>query len=560
MTDRLAKLCENVWFCFAVICGVSFLTTILPVLITGLHASGDLSVYLGFAQEIRSAIEQGRYFPGWSNDTFGYGSLGIRFYPPMGYYTSAIVFLFVGDWYTTVCIFLFLWMAVGCWGMFLFVREWTSPPWSLAAAGLYALVPFHLAEIYQFTLYGEFAASGILPYCLLYAARLCRRDLWADVIGFAISTAALILTHVPTSIIGAVGISLYILLMIERRRFLRTVSRFAISTAAALAASAFYWIRVVTEVDWLAHAQPQYAVSLGGRANWFFPYLLTAANAPDHFRPVLRSFDAMVILTAALFIPSIALIASRRDLGNNNRRTIRALAVVGGVGIFMLSTLSYFIWDRVEVLQKIQFPWRWLTVVSVVAVGVFVLASSEIVKAGGRIRKAAVVFLIGLIGLIIAYDVRKNLMYGNTADRTEFESILNERNTAPETSFAAWWPVWARSEAFAVSDKAVVGGRSVEIMDWRADRCEFRVGEGPEGSVRVATFYYPLWKATVNGENVTPGMDRNGVMIIPLSTAVSEVSVFFEEPPLNRVCLMLSISTWLAMVTFIIFLRVKREK
>jgi 6-pyruvoyl-tetrahydropterin synthase related domain len=559
MTDRLAKLCENVWFCLAVICGVSFLTTILPVLITGLHASGDLSVYLGFAQEIRSAIEQGRYFPGWANDTFGYGSLGIRFYPPIGYYTSAIVFLFVGDWYTAVCIFLFLWMAVGCWGMFLFVRDWTSPPWALAAAGLYALVPFHLAEIYQFTLYGEFAASGILPYCLLYAARLCRRDVWADVIGFAISTAALILTHVPTSMIGAVGISLYILLMIQRRRFGRTVAKFAISTAAALAASAFYWIRVVTEVDWLAHAQPQYAVSLGGRANWFFPYLLTAANAPDHFRPVLRSFDAMVILTSALFIPAIILFALRPDPGNDDRRTIRALALVGAIGIFMLSYGSYFIWDRVELLQKIQFPWRWLTVVSAVAVGTFVLASSELVKAGGHLSRAVIVFLIALTGLIVAYDVRKNFMYGNIADRTEFEAILNERNIAPGTSFAAWLPVWARSEALAIPDKVIAGNRPVEIKDWRADQREFRIGGGPESMARVATFYYPLWKATVNDESVKPGMDENGAIIIPISTAVSEVRLSFEEPPLNRLCLVLSMSSWFAVFAFMIFLRVKRE-
>ncbi len=560
MTDRLAKLCENVWFCFAAIFGISFLTTILPVLIGGLHASGDLGVYLGFAQEIRLAIEQGRYFPGWANDTLGYGSVGIRFYPPVGYYTSALASFIVGDWYAAVCIFLFVWMAVGCWGIFLFVREWTPPVTALLAAALYAIMPFHLAEIYQFTLYGEFAASAILPFCFLYATRLCRGNEWSDVLGFAISSAALVLTHIPTTLIGAAAMAVYVLLLIEKPRFARTIMNFAISTTIALAASAFYWVRVVTELDWLAHAQPQYSASLGGRANWFFPYLLTATDSPEFLRPVLRSFEAMVVLTAALLIPPILLIVLGRNVDLPKRRIVTALSVVGTAGLFMLSYASYFIWDRVELLQKIQFPWRWLTVVSVAAVAAFVLTSWEIIKNSiGPLRTVAIVFLVALIGLIFAYDVRKNFMYGNVATPSEFDSILRAGESPADSSFAAWWPVWARSEALAVKEKVVAGERSIEIVEWVAASREFRIGEGPEGKARVATFYYPHWKAVVNDEVVELGKDENGAMAVKMPAIASSVRLTFEEPPLNRFCMMLSMIAWLAIAAVIIFLRVNRR-
>lgn len=560
MTDRLAKLCENVWFCFAVVCGISFLTVVLPVLIGGLHASGDLSVYLGFAQEIRSAIEQGRYFPGWANDGLGYGSVGVRFYPPVGYYTSALVSFVVGDWYAAVCVFLFVWMAVGCWGVFRLVREWNSPMWALAAAGIYAIIPFHLAEIYQFTLYGEFAAGGILPFCFLYATRLFRDGKWTDIIGFAISFAALVLTHIPTTLIGSVSLAISVLLMIEWSRVGRTVANFAISAAIALAASSFYWIRLVTEVDWLAHAQPQYSAVLGGRGNWFFPYLLSASNAPEYFLPILRSFDAMVILTAALFIPSLVLIVFRRDLPHEKPRVIMALTVVGTFGLFMLSYASYFVWDRVELLQKIQFPWRWLTVVSVVAAVSFSLAMARIKKFDGFSRKIAVLFIVALISLILAYDFRKNFTHGNVVSRSEFESIRTAGNNPAGTNFAVWWPVWAKAEALAVNEKVIVGTRPVDISVWQAEARVFRIAEGSEGNARIATFYYPHWKATINGEPVDVGKDDNGAIALPIPANASEVRMYFEEPAVNRFCFYLSVTCWLALASALVVRRFGGKK
>lgn len=552
MIDRLAKLCSNAWFCFAGVCAVSFVTVVLPVLIGGLHASGDLAVYLGFAQEIRSAIEQGRYFPGWANDNLGYGSVGIRFYPPVGYYTAAIVWFIVGDWYASICIFLFVWMVVGCWGVFLFVREWSSPLWALAAAGLYAVVPFHLAEIYQFTLYGEFAAGGILPFCFLFATRLCRGSNWTDILGFAISSAALVLTHIPTTLIGAASLPIYVLMMIERPRIGRTAVNFAMSGAMVLAASSFYWIRVVTEVDWLAHAQPQYSAVLGGHSNWFFPYLLTASNAPEYFRPVLRSFDAMVILMAALLLPSIALVVSRRDLAHEMRRGITALSVVGVFGLFMLSYASFFVWDRVEILQKIQFPWRWLTVVSVVAVVSFVLSIASRMKNGGAFRKISVLFLVALIGLIVAYDIRKNFTHGNVVSKTEFETILTAKDSPAGSNFAAWWPVWAKADALAVTDKVSARSRAIEISDWQAELRTFRIGEGVGTAVRLATFYYPHWKATVNGESVEVGRDESGAITMLIPANASEVRMYFEEPLVNIFCFYLSVVCWLAIAVAIV--------
>ena len=114
------------WFCIIAILFACGLTIILPIAIGGLHASGDLGVYLGFSEEFRSSIASGNFYPSWGSDSLGFGNVGVRFYPPVAPYLSALIAAITGEWYNTVWIYFCFWMIVGCWGVNLFVKEFGS--------------------------------------------------------------------------------------------------------------------------------------------------------------------------------------------------------------------------------------------------------------------------------------------------------------------------------------------------------------------------------------------------------------------------------------------------
>src|SRR6185369_4568482 len=71
--------------------------------------------------------------------------------------------------------------------------------------------------------------------------------------------------------------------------------------------------------------------------------------------------------------------------------------------------------------------------------------------------------------------------------------------------------------------------------------CNFEVDEGSPGEARVATFYYPHWKATVNGKGKEVVKDEGGAIIIPLGAETSAVIVHWEGPFRNKVAVWVSV-------------------
>jgi len=552
LSDGFAALCESQWFCFALILLICSGVIILPIAIGGLHGSGDLSVYLSFAQEFRDGIASGDLLPGWANDNMGYGSVGIRFYPPIAPYLSAMIFLLINNWYYSIWVYFLLWMVVGSWGTYLFVREWGTTVQAVSAGTLYAITPFYIAEIYQYSLYAEFAAGAVVPFCFLFVTRICWRRKWIDVIWFSAAFAALVLTHIPATIITAISLAVYVPLLIDRRALSTTTTQLLSSVLIALLASSFYWIKVVTELPWLTHFDNKYSTGMAGFEQWLFPNWLGSHTAPDYYLPIFKNFDAIIVLTMFLLVPSAVLLATKyKQMEIEQKRLVLACSLAAIVGFFMLSRPSSFIWYKLELLQKIQFPWRWLTVISFLGIVSFVFSTQYLVSALPRLRAIVTFCVVLLVSLMVAYDARQSFMRRNTISQEKLNEVLEQQDSPAGTSYEAWWPIWARVGAMATKESVIAGDRKVSISEWDRER-HFEVGEGSSREARVALFYYPHWKATINGKAVVVGKDENGAIVIPLDTERSEVRIYWEETFLNLVALCVSIGAWLFILLIIL--------
>ena len=234
---------------FAIACAL-----MLPMAFWGIPDSYDLPQHIRFANAYLNTFMSGGLIPQWAgNDNFGLGSVGIRFYPPFAYFFLAGTRWLVGTWYDAFWINSLFWMFMGCTGVYLWAREWLKVPQAFLAAVLYAIAPYHTFQIYQAVLFSEFAAAGIIPFCFLFLTRTCRKRDFSNTLLFSMSVALLLLTHIPSSVIGSVSLGVYAILIIDRRRFIASVLRLGIAAAAALAASAFNWIKLVTEMSWVRH-------------------------------------------------------------------------------------------------------------------------------------------------------------------------------------------------------------------------------------------------------------------------------------------------------------------
>ncbi len=547
LVELIKRNCEKNWFAPGVILAVSVLTVVLPIWLAGLRQTIDMRSHLHFVHAFRDGISVGDLYPGWADDNLGFGSVGIRFYPPVSDYFTALLHLVTGDWHFAFTLALFTWMLIGCIGMYLFVREWSSSVYGILASVLFAIVPYHFAQIYRFFLYAEFAGLAAVPFCFLYLTRLCRRGKWGDVIPLAIPCSVLVLSHIPLTLMTAFSLLVYIPIAIDRRLWKKVSLQLICSGILVSAATAFFWIRVVTELSWVAHSDAKYTVAGYERGPLLFPYLLAGHDISYEY-PILRHLDIVTVLTVMLLVLGIVTLLIR--LTRNSTPTFRVLAAAtcsALFGVFMFSKPSELLWSGLSILQRLQYPWRWLAVVSVLAVVSISLSLALFVEAGRISRRTA---LYGAVLLIVGFAVVDIKQVHGTPfhiSGAQFNNFAAEMRS--ERVAEHWWPSWAKAEAFETTERVTTtDGRTVEVGAWGNKRRSFSVGEGESGNIRVATFYYPHWRATVNGRDVAVGRYADGTMELPIPRERSEVELRFTEPLLNTIASWLSVATWILLL------------
>jgi hypothetical protein len=546
LTERITKLFDDQKVCFGLILFASAAFYAFPVFVLGLPRSIDLEIHLGFFREIQLAVTTWDIFPGWAFDNGGYGNVGIRLYPPISSYTLVALGAVTRSLYDAVWLTYFVWMVVGCLGIFLFARDiGGSKAQATTASLLYAIMPFPLAEFCQMFLVAEFIAGSIIPFCFLFATRVCRRGELKDVLLLGVSLSLLILAHIPLTILAGISLVIYVLLILDRQRLAGALLRQFAAIALALSATAFYWVKLVREASWTAHYDPKYFADYFSFRFWLFPSV-PKGDAFFSIVPHKLYIDLIIALTALLILPFIFYWfrkPKREEV--NNSRILSAIGFVSLFALFMTSKASYPIWYSVTSLQKVQFPFRWLSVVSVLAPITLTLSISHLVDRFPSYRSWLTLIVAVIVVTTISFDIRQTLARPGRVDRTEFLAMADEAFRSSNNHSRHWWPKWAKKEALTVTDPVVAEGRDVEVTDWSRYNRAFKISEGQPTQVRVATFYYPLWRASVNGIAVETGSDDGGAIVIPVDSNASRVDLRFEEPTIVKAAGWTSLLSWL---------------
>lgn len=542
----LQRNSDKAWFAIAVIVLIAGATVVLPIGVGGIRRIPDLQSYVHFASAYKAAMLDGQLFPAWADDNLGFGSVGVRFYPPAAPFVTALLQIATGDWFLAFSIALAVSMAVGCWGIYLFVREWAGPGYGILAAVLYGLAPFHLAEIFRFFLYAEFIAGATVPFCFLYLGRVARRGTWKDTFPLAISFSLLVLSHLPLTVLVAITSMVFAAMVLDWTNWRRRIPQLLCSALMAACATAFYWIRIVLEFDWVAHSDERYTLRESGFGAFLFPNSLAAAEMPEYSH-LFRHMDVMVVLCVLLLLPFLAAlaIAPRRVLEKENRVAF-AVTLAGFFGIFMVSLPSSFLWAAFDLLQRLQFPWRWLAAVSVLASASFALSLRMLRQAGMITKRVAILAALGVVTLFAAYDAREIRNAPFRLSRGELNRLAETFRFEKTSPF--WWPAWAREEAFLSPERVTAGDRAAAISRWDGNRRSFTVDQGPAERVRVGTFYYPYWRARIDGRPAEIAQDEHGAVIIEIGQERSEVEMAFEEPEAYAALLWVSVAAWIVLI------------
>lgn len=527
----------------------------LPAYVSGIPGGNDQAQHFQFAWTVYDAVSHGDLYPSLAGGTnHGFGDVGLRFYPPLTYYAIAAVYFAVSDWYFASLVAFSLAFFAGGVGVYFWAKEEFEARQALIAAAVYSFAPYHLNQFYNNALFAEFFAMAVLPFCFLFLTRVCRRGKWIDVCALAAVYALLILTHLPLTILGSLAMALYGLVFLQRSTLVASFAKLFAAIASAVVLTAFYWSRWLPEMAWVKHASPEFFSTI-------WDYRENFLLLPDHFLKFgedalnLWFADLMLAVMVLIAIPAIIYVLSKRVVVS---RFVLAVAVVLGVAIFMTTPLSSFIWDNAWFLQKVQFPWRWMAIVSLAG---SVFASIGIHKAAESLKDGGTVLLTIGLGLILAVFVfaaafiPKGSLYTSRSD-------LNSRMTQIPLSEGCecWWPVWAERSSFQQTEKVEAIGRTFDVQAWSTTEKRIHIDAGAPVIVTVAAFYYPRWQATVNGANVPVEKTADGVISLAIPAEASNVELVFREPAYVKAAYVASALSWLFVLAFAVILLVKSRK
>jgi hypothetical protein len=513
---------------------------ILPVWLNGVPKGNDLPQHFQFAVTIHDSLQAG------------------EIYPPVPYYALAIGKMLAGNWFDAACLIFWFWLALSGAGAYLWARERFGPGGSFVGALIYVAAPYHINELYNAFTYAEFAAVAVLPFCFLFVDRLVREARLFNFLGLGAAFSLLVMCNLPIAVMGTLSLGGYTLVSLPRKSFLPVAIRTGAAFIFGAALCAFFWIKIVTEMAWLNHSAEGFST-----ASTFYDYkvnfllmfrYLAALNFDDRD---MWFADLVLLATLCLFIPLVIVFwAASSGARSFASQRLGRVMILFLFGLFMATPLSAPIWDNISTIQKIQFPWRWMAIVTLSGVPMAAAGWSYFtgwLKTNKR-PYALIVFGCMLFGVVFTYSqIIKQATYHT---RGEFETLVETLGEAQ--NFDCWFTVWAKEEALKTSQAFIAPGRNVSSLTWTRDARYFHFSKGEAVRARVATFYYPYWRVWVNDVPAQAFPAEDGSLSFDLPPEAVTATARFEEPMMIVAARIFSLLCWIITGILAISLAVHR--
>jgi len=494
------------------------LAVVAPFTVRGVACGHDLTFHMNSWMEVVQQWHAGVLYPRWApSANYGSGEPRFLFYPPLSWMLGGALGSFL-PW-------LFVPVAFDCCAVFLaglamhrMAREWFAEPDATLIAVAYAVNPYLLLTIYVRSAFAELLAASLLPLLVLWIVR--DRPARAMFVPLSLTIAGVWLTNVPAAVIASYAAVVLLVIATIFRRNSRVFLYGAAALAMGLLLSSFYIVPVLYEKSWVTLSQ---FLSPGVRPAENF--LFTRIGEPKH-DAFLRALSWLAI--GELVATALAGFAAKRWRARKPKLWW-SLTVLAGVAFVMMLPVMKLAYRLMPDLQFLQFPWRWLLVISL-AYAVFVVTSVRDFR--GRAALFTLLF-VGLIGVC-----NRALQPACDPQDTPF-MIANLFHTG---------------YGYVGTDEYVpAGGDNYEIKpDFPEYRLRGATGGTPPNDARVTQFRgdiyrqrlsvnspqpvalvlrlmnYPAWRVMVNGATVTPQSDDpTGRMVIALPAGRSEVDVRF---------------------------------
>jgi hypothetical protein len=345
---------------------------------------------------------------------------------------------------------------------------------------------------------------------------------------FAAVFAAVWLSNAPAGVIASYSSFAMFGFAALTRKSWQPLMRGIVSLALGFGLASFYILPAAYEQRWVNIAQ---ALSSGLLPSENFLY--TIINDPEH---TLFNWIASTIAILLMILTGLAALRARRQAQADNavlqNKVWLALLLLAGLSTALMLRFTSPLWAVLPKLRFVQFPWRWMSLLSVVF-AVF-LGSAMGRKRWGWIWAVATFALIGGTAVVLVqrgwWDtqdipaLRAAIANGEGFDGTdEYDPAGDDHTNLPTKS----------PQAMVMDTDSIPGPNSrptIRVERWSPEYKEVSVNSREPFFLGLRLLNYPAWHAEVNGALViSRGGDDYNEMIVPVPAGESHVRVRFAR-------------------------------
>ena len=547
---------------------VSFLI-VFPFFSRGVASGHDFEFHATSWLDVAGQWKQGILYPRWTEwANHGFGEPRFLFYPPISWLLAPALSLFIPWDYVPVAFIILVQTFAGL-SAFAFARRLLPPGASLFVVACYVANPNALLMIYFRSDYAELLASAFFPLLFLATLQLAGYieapgSRLRTLVFFSTLFAAVWLCNAPAGVMAGYSVAL---LFACSALFVKGWGAYLLREVAGLligfGLAAFYIVPAAYEQRWVNISQAL-APGLLPAEN----FLYTVISDPEH---TFFNYIASTIAIALICFTGLAAIAARRGLDQSDRArssTWYAFLALAAVATVLMLRPTLLLWQFLPKLRFVQFPWRWMSILTIPFVYFLAAALSH--------RRLRWLWLTSTAALITATAIflvhrtwwddedistlRAAIASGEGFDGTdEYDPLGDDHyNLPPNASRAQLRSEPENNEGQPA--KANTAPSKVFVERWTPERKILRVESSAPARLSLRLLNYPAWRVQVNGVTVQPESAEDfGQMIVPLSPGASRVTVRFTRTRDRTLGAAISIVAVLIILSLLFVARRNRE-
>lgn len=529
--------------------------------------------------EIEKCLQDGQIPCRWTPDLgYGYGYPLFNFYPPMPYiigqFFRILGFSFVAAIKATAITQILL-SAIF---MYLLAASVFGPIGGFISSLFYTYAPYHALNIFVRGAMNEAWAAVFFPLIFYFSRRLVLEKNTKNLIGLSVSFSGLLLSHNPMALTFTPILFLWVVFWMFYKykgpfltfikRQLSLIIKLVLSGLLATGLVAFYTFPVLLEtklvqINTMFEGYYHFSVHFAGLFQLFISNFWgdgASVWGPNDDMSFMVGYLHWIIPVLIFSFVVFLIFKNRKNKKYKKidyRFYLLGLTVLAGFGtVFMTHNKSTFIWLLLPIIQKIQFPWRFLNhsvfLLSLTAGGLILVLESLLPK-----KKEILSIILGISVLALNLSYFTPIHFGPITDEQKFSGkawinqvtsgiydyLPNTAEIAPQGPAKDFVDEIEPAESFyTVSD----GKRG---SDWMY----FNLHLSRDSKVILSQLAFPTFQVTVNNAPVTTEIEpKLGRLVINLPSGDHQIMVKLINTPIRTISNYISLITWLFLILYLL--------